>query len=197
MSKRFLTRELIICKAFKMIDESGLNAFSVRGLAAELGVQVSSLYNHIHNENDLLIEVAKRAGDLYTQIIKGTMYGLPLDEATVKAGDAFSDFVTKHKYLYELLLDRRLIGTPEFDDANKRFTQPIYYILEQYGIKDKTASDHLYVMLRTVTHGFASLDALGIYDGLSFDPVESYRMMMNTVIGMMKELAKKDGNNQG
>ena len=118
MSKRFLTRELIICKAFKMIDESGLNAFSVRGLAAELGVQVSSLYNHIHNENDLLIEVAKRAGDLYTQIIKGTMYGLPLDEATVKAGEAFSDFVTKHKYLYELLLDRRLIGTPEFEDAS-------------------------------------------------------------------------------
>ena len=48
-----------------------------------------------------------------------------------------------------------------------------------------------------MTHGFALLDALGIFDGLSVDPAESYRMMMNTVIGMMKELAKKDGNNQG
>lgn len=196
MSKRFLTRELIICKAFKMIDKDGLNAFSVRGLAAELGVQVSSLYNHIHNENDLLIEVAKCAGDLYTEMIKGAMYGLPLDEATVKAGDTFRAFVTKHKYLYELLLDRRLIGTPEFEEANKRFTQPIYYILEQYRVKDRAAVDHLYVTLRTVTHGFASLDALGIYDGLSVDPAESYRMMMNSVISLIKELAKK-GNDQG
>ena len=52
-------------------------------------------------------------------------------------------------------------------------------------------------MLRTATRGFASLNALGIYEGLSVDPAESYRMMMNTVIGMMKELAKKDGNDQG
>lgn len=41
MSKRFLTRELIICKAFKMIDEDGA-----------LSKSFSTVYNDLKNAED-------------------------------------------------------------------------------------------------------------------------------------------------
>lgn len=191
-TKRFLSQELIVSVSFQMIDENGMDAFSVRQLAAKLGVQVSSLYNHINNEYDLLLQVAKLAASMYTDYIDDAVEGLPLEEATYKAGDAFRTFASEHKYLYELLLDRRWIGDPEFENANERFTQPIFYILQQYGVEDKTAMDHLYVAMRVVTHGFSSLDSLGVFDGLSVDTTESYHMMIKSVIDMMKNLSKKD-----
>lgn len=191
MSKRFLSRELIVSVAFQMIDENGTNLFSVRQLAAKLGVQVSSLYNHIDNEYDLLLEVAKLSADMYTDYIDNAVKGLPLEEATYKAGDAFRDFLREHRYLYELLLDRRWIGDPEFDKVTEKFTQPIYYLM-QSGIKDKTAIEHIYVAMRVVTHGFASLDSLGVFDGLSVDTTESYHMMIKSVMDMMKNLSDKD-----
>lgn len=193
MSKRFLSRDLISAEAFKMIDECGMNAFSVRQLAAKLGVRVSSLYNHIDNENDLFLEAAKRAADMYSAYIEDTVRDLPLEEATYRAGDAFRTFLSEHKYLYELLINPRWIGNPEFEKVNERFTQPIYYLLRQYGIEDQTAIGHIYVAMRVVTHGFASLETLGMFDGLSIDPTESYHMMIKSVIKMMKTI----GNNKG
>ncbi|MCH5299412.1 MAG: TetR/AcrR family transcriptional regulator [Ruminococcus sp.] len=191
MSKRFLSRELIVSVAFQMIDENGTSSFSVRQLAAKLGVQVSSLYNHIENEYDLLLEVAKLTAAMYTDYIEETVKGLPFDEAAYKAGDAFRDFTREHRYLYELLLDRRWIGDPEFDKAIEKFTQPIYYLMQD-GITDKASMDHLYVAMRVVTHGFSSLDSLGVFDGLSVDPTESYHMMIKCVLDMMNELSRKD-----
>lgn len=124
MSKKILSRELIVSETFKMIDENGIDAFSIRKLATKLGVQPSSLYNHIKNEYDLLLEVVKLTSTMYTDRIEKTVTGLSIEEATYKAGDAFRGFMNEHKYLYELLLDRRWIGDTEFYKATERFIQP-------------------------------------------------------------------------
>ncbi|MBQ7565990.1 MAG: TetR/AcrR family transcriptional regulator [Oscillospiraceae bacterium] len=191
MSRRSLTREGIVSAALQMIDEKGTDAFSVRQLASSLGVQVSSLYNHIENENDLLLEVAKRTGEMYTDFVAGRMGDLPLDEAIFKAGDAFREFIRAHRYLYELMLDGRWVGNAEFAEANERFTQPIFWILKLYGVEDPAEMEHLYVAMRIVTHGFSSLDALGVFDGLSVDTTESYHRMIGSVIKTMKAPGKK------
>ena len=47
MAKKGLTKEIIVNTALEQIEKNGLLAFSLRNLAASLGVQVSSLYNHI------------------------------------------------------------------------------------------------------------------------------------------------------
>lgn len=191
MSKKFLSRELIVSVAFQMIDEMGTDNFSIRQLAAKLGVQVSSLYNHIQNEYDLLLEVAKLTAIMYTDYIQESVAGLSLEESTYKAGFAFRTFLKEHKYLYDLLLDPRWSNDPEFEGAIENFVQPIYFILGQYGVTDKEYMDHMYVAMRVVTHGFSTLDALGIFDNLSVDPNESYRMMIESVINMMKDFGNK------
>lgn len=49
-----ITSESIVAAAFKMIDERGLDNFSMRSLAAELGVFPTTLYWHVGDRSELL-----------------------------------------------------------------------------------------------------------------------------------------------
>ena len=49
-----LTRERILRAAVDLADEQGLDALSMRGLAAQLGAGAMSLYNHVQNRDDLI-----------------------------------------------------------------------------------------------------------------------------------------------
>lgn len=53
-----LSRARILATALDFVDERGLAALSMRKLAAELGVEAMSLYNHIANKDDILAGVA-------------------------------------------------------------------------------------------------------------------------------------------
>ena len=55
---RLLTRERIVEAAAALVDAEGLDAVSMRRLAAELGVRGPSLYNHFATKNDILEAVA-------------------------------------------------------------------------------------------------------------------------------------------
>ncbi len=52
-----LSRERLAEAALELIDESGLDALSMRKLGAHLGVEAMSLYRHVDNKDDLLAAV--------------------------------------------------------------------------------------------------------------------------------------------
>lgn len=54
-----LTRDGIVHAAVEVIEHEGVNALSMRRVAAELGVAVMSLYNHVPNKTALLQGVAE------------------------------------------------------------------------------------------------------------------------------------------
>lgn len=49
-----LTRERILLAGIELADEHGLGGLSMRKLAAHLGFEVMSLYNHVESKRDLL-----------------------------------------------------------------------------------------------------------------------------------------------
>ncbi len=49
-----LDRDAIVGRAVAFADEHGTDALSMRKLAAELGYEVMSLYNHVANKNEVL-----------------------------------------------------------------------------------------------------------------------------------------------
>lgn len=53
-----LDRKAIAAQAVAFADERGLDALSMRKLAAELGYEVMSLYNHLANKDELLTLMA-------------------------------------------------------------------------------------------------------------------------------------------
>ncbi len=67
-----LSRDRIAFAALDLIDESGLEAMSMRKLGATLGFEAMSLYNHISSKDDLLALVSDL---LYGEIIDA--YGEP------------------------------------------------------------------------------------------------------------------------
>jgi AcrR family transcriptional regulator len=59
MARTRLSRELICERALEIIDEVGLQALSMRMLAAALGVKASSLYHHFASRDELMTGVAE------------------------------------------------------------------------------------------------------------------------------------------
>lgn len=49
-----LTTEELYQRALAIVDEEGLEALTMRRLAAEVGVRAPSLYNHVHNKDELI-----------------------------------------------------------------------------------------------------------------------------------------------
>ena len=60
-----LTRERVLDAAVAFADEHGVGALSMRKLAAELGFEVMSLYNHVSNKQDMFQGMIDRvAGEI-------------------------------------------------------------------------------------------------------------------------------------
>ena len=53
-SREPLSRERILTTALRLVEESGVEALSMRKLAGELGVEAMSLYNHVANKDAVL-----------------------------------------------------------------------------------------------------------------------------------------------
>ena len=58
--KPILTSERIVAEAVAMVEESGLDAVSMRGLARRLSVDAMSLYHHVDNRDALLDRITER-----------------------------------------------------------------------------------------------------------------------------------------
>jgi AcrR family transcriptional regulator len=54
-----LTREAVVAAARDLVSEGGLEALSLRRLAARLGVTAPALYAHVHDKRDLLAALAE------------------------------------------------------------------------------------------------------------------------------------------
>ena len=52
-----LSRDRIVATALKLIDAQGLEAFSLRAVAKELGVYPTALYWHVPSRNELVVEI--------------------------------------------------------------------------------------------------------------------------------------------
>lgn len=53
-----LTQQSVVASALDLLDRDGLDGFSMRALARELGVQVGALYVHVQDREALLADVA-------------------------------------------------------------------------------------------------------------------------------------------
>ncbi len=49
-----LTRNAVVAAGIALVDRDGLGRLSMRALAASLGVEAMSLYNHVRNKDDLI-----------------------------------------------------------------------------------------------------------------------------------------------
>lgn len=62
-SRGTLTRQHVLSQGLKLLDRDGLQALTMRSLAAYLGVSPMALYNHVEDKEDLLQGIARHLLD--------------------------------------------------------------------------------------------------------------------------------------
>jgi AcrR family transcriptional regulator len=98
-----LTREKVTAAALSLIDREGPDAFSLRRLAGELGIEPMSLYNHVPNKDALLGDVAE---SLLGQVeFAGTETGTWQERLRAHA-TAFRAAALRHPKAFPLVLTR-------------------------------------------------------------------------------------------
>ena len=103
-----LTRTRVIETAVQILDRDGLEAFSLRRLATELGVETMSLYNHVANRDDLLDGVVEH---VYAELIapRGTRKAATWQNQIRKGATRFRQVMLAHPHASIVVLTRRVL----------------------------------------------------------------------------------------
>lgn len=181
MAKKGLNKETIIEAALALIEEKGMPGFSLRTLALSLDVQVSSLYNHISGQNELLTEVGLRAVEKLVEAEEYAIAGKTKDAAVFALADAYRAFAAAHPELYRIIMGIHMLELPVLEAAGEKIIAPILSVLEGYGL-DQEHRMHYQRVLRSVMHGFYDHERTGGFSLTSVDRETSYRMAIECVV---------------
>ncbi|MFK4224665.1 TetR/AcrR family transcriptional regulator C-terminal domain-containing protein [Streptomyces sp. NPDC019890] len=104
-SREPLSRERIILAALEVIDDEGVDALSMRRLAAALGVQAMSLYNHVDGKADVLDGVTEH---ITTEMQLSRRPGVGWEDGIRSVAHGFRRASLRHPRACELVLTRQL-----------------------------------------------------------------------------------------
>lgn len=169
--------------AIALVDSGGPAALTLAAVAARLGVRVPSLYNHIESLHSLQRDVALYGSRDLAKTLTQAVMGRSRDDAVFSLAAAYRAFVATHWGVYELIV--RTVWAahepdPALDAVSNELLGIALAVVAGYGLKGEEAL-HAVRSLRSVMHGFASLEALGNFDlPLSVD--ESFDRLLRSFI---------------
>lgn len=156
-SKIIDDKSQIIDLAQRLIDEEGIEAVSMRRLSKEMGVSSMTLYNYVHNADDVLREVLVRAfGELNEQVLSMmnglVRSGIPGHIAYAKAyATALYELSLKRPALCSYLISQG--RTTFFNDAELRpFYDPFGRLALGLTEDEKQEMTRVFAMYQYVVH---------------------------------------------
>ncbi len=174
-----LDTEHVVQAAAELVNEGGLESLTLNRLAAALGVQAPSLYNHVDGLPGLRRELALLSTRTLGQRLAEAAIGRSGPEALAALAQAYRAYIKENPGLYEAGL--RASGTQPVPDerlraAEERVVQVGLAVLSSFGLGGEDAL-HALRAFRSLVHGFATLEAAGGF-GLPLDCDESFRRLV-------------------
>lgn len=108
-----LSAERIVSCAMALADQSGVDALSMRKLAAELGATAMSLYNHIDGKEALLDAMLDRV----VSEIQSPDIGAPWRPMMERRARSMRDALLRHRWAAPLLMSRIVLGEAIMRDS--------------------------------------------------------------------------------
>lgn len=107
-------RNALVLTAVRLIEDDGLDDFSLRAAAREVGVSANAAYRHFQDKSDLLSAVAQHGFELLAQrmrrAMRATRAGSSPAELAVNrfkaTGRAYVEFALAHPELFEVMFGR-------------------------------------------------------------------------------------------
>ncbi len=182
-----LSYQLIIETAALLADQYGLETLTLTQIAEYLGVRKPSLYNHIGGLSDVQQGLAVFAMQELRIKLSDAAIGLSKRDAIMAIAKAYRRFAHERPGLYRAIVARPNRDNAAVKEAIQKLMHIIAIVLGAYKL-NASDSTHALRGLRSLMHGFVSLEAAGWF----VQPVErdeSYHQLINTFIHGIEALA--------
>jgi AcrR family transcriptional regulator len=144
-----------------LVDEIGFDRLSMGLLAERLGVKTPSLYKHVTSQADLAHRIAILAAAELSDAIRDATQGRAGREALIAGAQAMRAYVKEHPGRYAAGNAARPAGPGDpLIPAIDRMLASWAAMLRGYRL-DPSQEIHALRMLRSILHGFATLEVAG------------------------------------
>ncbi len=163
-----------------LADEIGFDQLSMGALAERLGVRTPSLYKHVTSLRDLAHRIAVLAANELADALREATQGRAGSDALAAGAQAMRQYVKDHPGRYAAGNGRRPTGPDDpFIAASGRVLTSLAAVLRGYGI-DPDQEIHALRMLRSMLHGFATLEVDGGFQ-MNTDVDESFAWIVDFI----------------
>lgn len=193
MARKGLNYEDIIKVAVMMVEEKGDVDISLRELAGRLGVQPSSLYNHVTGIGDIQTAVGKYGIDRMEQILLPAIEGKSMDDALRDLAHAYRKFARERPGLYEALIELKTFGNPTLVHELHRIIRPFFAVLK-YELTNEEKIVHYGRIYRGMLHGMVSMENNGYMVRTDVPLDDTFAFMIEQYIKMVHQEIDNRGN---
>lgn len=180
-----IDRKQVIEAAAELADAHGLDRLTLAQVAARLGVRLPSLYNHVNGLPGLRRELALLSARQMLERISRAAIGKASDAAVIAIGQAYRRYVLEHPGSYAAIVRAPAPDDLELQQVSQAIIEVILAVLEPYSLNEEAAI-HAVRGLRSIAHGFATLELAGGF-GMPLDCEESFlRLLRAYVTGLLK-----------
>ena len=177
MPRAGLTPAAVTAAAADLADEIGLPGLSMGLVAERLGVKTPSLYKHVPSQADLTHRVGVLAMVELGDALRDALQGLAGRDALAAGSQAMRTWVKEHPGRYAAGNAARSTGPDDpLLPAVERVLASWGAMVQGYRL-DPRQEIHALRMLRSVLHGFATLEADGSFQ-FATDIEESFIWML-------------------
>ena len=163
MPRAGLDQASVTAAGAALADEVGFSALSMGLLAERLGVKTPSLYKHVAGQADLVHRIAVLAMNELADAIRDAIQGRSGKEALVAGAQTMRRYVLEHPGRYAAGNGAKVSGPDDpLVPAVQRVLASWSAMLHGYHL-DPDQEIHALRMLRSLLHGFASLEADGSF----------------------------------
>ena len=193
MPRMQLDKNKVVAAAAALVNASGWEGLSLGALAAELGVQTPSLYNHVDGLPGLRRELTLLSTRLLGQRMAEAAIGKSGPGAVRAIAQAYRSYIKANPGVYLLGVRSAAFQNPpdpELDAAQARVLEVTLAALSDFHLSQPDAL-HAIRGLRSFIHGFATLEIAGGF-GLPLDCDESFTRLIE---GFIRDLQTRQENN--
>lgn len=187
MSPRIgLDQKTLLLTAADIADTQGIDELSLAALAKKLNIRTPSLYNHIDGLPGLRMKLSVYGLEQLYENVKKAVADLTGDDAIRAMSAAYLAFARARPGVYELTLRAPDPDHPEVVKAGGKLVRLLVDLFEDYDMTEDEAL-HAVRCLRSVLHGFASLEQKGAF-GLPLDLDVTFRLLVDTFLAGLHAL---------
>lgn len=153
-------REALLREAPGCIAEQGLDKFTLRGLARDLGVTHGAVYKHFADKRELLVALALSGHEDFAATLRKAATGdQGIEDRIRRVARAYVRWALGNESVYQIMFGPRLNDDgrhPELEEAIEESFSSVDALFKTQSIS-KARVRHLSVSLMTQLHGYCDL----------------------------------------